>query len=92
MANQDVIIQLLNERFGDLMRRLDVMDAKNDQRDLRVNTMDKENKAEITAVRTEIDKAKTLWKAACWVGAVIASVIGWAASAAPKLLETLHRG
>jgi hypothetical protein len=91
MANQDVLVQLINERFGDVLRRLDVMDAKNDQRDLRVNTMDAANKKEVADLRADIEAAKTAWRVITGILAVVTGFVGWAVSMVPDFWTAFHR-
>lgn len=91
MANQDVLVQLINERFGDVLRRLDVMDAKNDQRDLRVNTMDAANKKEVADLRADIEAAKTAWRVITGILAAVTGFVGWAVSMVPDFWTAFHR-
>lgn len=81
------LMQMISSNFEQLHKRLDVIDAKNEQRDMRVNTMDKENKAEIASIRKEVDAVKTLWKAACWVGGGIVTLF----SIGPEIMKLFHK-
>lgn len=92
MARDEVIIQLINQRFDGVEKRLDVMDAKNDQRDLRVNTMDANNKAEINNLKGEIDRLKTTWKVVCAIFTGAIGFLGWAVSQGIHLWDATHKG
>ncbi len=86
------LMQMISSNFEQLHKRLDVIDAKNEQRDMRVNTMDKENKAEIASIRKEVDEAKTTFKAIGWLVSAVASFVGFLAGLAPSIWSAFHKG
>lgn len=88
---EEVVIQLLTQRFDALDRRLDVMDAKNDQRDMRVNTMDAANKKEVSDLRADIDAAKQLWRVVTVIVAAVTGFVGWVVSLVPDFWTAFHR-
>lgn len=89
MGKEETIIHLIRDSIEQIHKRFDVLDAKNDQRDMSQNAMHAANTKRIDDLEKRVDKATTVWATIATMGTMAAGFVGWLLNSIPHVFPSV---